>query len=78
MTDIGWGPVLSESEGYGRLGDNSDDYTLLTPQDIDELARAGYKPHQHASHGMIFFRKQNKLWDLYEQKGFAMVTFYVS
>ncbi|GFS15315.1 U8 snoRNA-decapping enzyme [Elysia marginata] len=72
MTDIGWGPVLSECEGYGRLGDNSDDYKTLSPEERDTHAKNGYKSYQHASHGMIFFRKQNKLWDLYEQKGFAM------
>ncbi|RUS75034.1 hypothetical protein EGW08_017215 [Elysia chlorotica] len=73
MADIGWGPLLAESEGYGRLGDKTDDYKPLTSDDIEKLAEAGFKPHQHASHGMIFFRKQNKLWDIYEQKGFAMM-----
>ena len=74
MTEIGWGPILSDSESYGRLGDSTDDYKRLSPETLEEFAKGGYQSHQHASHGMIFFRKQHKLWDLYEQKGFAMVT----
>lgn len=88
MADIGWG-VLQDSEGFGTLGDDVDDYKLLTTEELRNLqlveptsnsnscvpeSKAKFRL-QHASHGMIYANQKQLLWDLYEQKGLVMVIY---
>ncbi|CAL1527083.1 unnamed protein product [Lymnaea stagnalis] len=72
MADIGWG-ALEDSEGFGALGDNIDDYKLLFNNDLNEL-KSTVQNLKHAAHGMIFAKKPNLLWDLYDQKGYVMAS----
>ena len=70
MADIGWG-WMSDSESFGKLGDNSGDYRTLT---ADEAATEHIRSLQQAGHGMIFARKPKILWDLYDMRGVVMVN----
>lgn len=70
MTEIGWGS-LSDSESYGRLGDDSEDYKNIS---LEDSQKEPYSKYQAASHGLIFARKSSKLWDLYDQRALVMVT----
>ncbi|KAH9518952.1 U8 snoRNA-decapping enzyme [Bulinus truncatus] len=71
MTDIGWGN-LEDCEGYGRLGDNVDDYTAIDKEQLNAL-ESTVTNLKHAAHGMIFAKKANLLWNLYDQKGLVMM-----
>ncbi|XP_059161340.1 U8 snoRNA-decapping enzyme-like [Physella acuta] len=86
MADIGWG-ALQDSEGFGTLGDDVDDYKLLTTEELTNLVEPATNSDscpldlesnsklklQHASHGMIYANQKQLLWDLYEQKGLVMM-----
>lgn len=71
MADIGWG-ALENCEGYGALGDEIDDYKILSNDNLNEL-KSSVQNLKHAAHGMIFAKKPSLLWDLYDQKGYVMM-----
>uniref|UniRef100_A0A2C9KL81 U8 snoRNA-decapping enzyme n=1 Tax=Biomphalaria glabrata TaxID=6526 RepID=A0A2C9KL81_BIOGL len=71
MAHIGWGH-LKDSEGYGKLGDSINDYRAVTKEELSTLESSTINL-KHAAHGMIFAKKSNLLWNLYDQKGLVMM-----
>ena len=70
MVDIGWGSI-AKFEKYGRAGDHKDDFDVISYTDAKSARFANY---MHASHAMIFARRDDMLWDLYEARGAVLVS----
>ena len=70
MVDIGWGN-LAPYEAYGRAGDCKDDFDIIS---YTEAKSEVYKEYMHASHAMIYARRDDILWDLYKSKAAILVS----
>lgn len=63
-----WG-MLVDLEGYGRHGDSKHDYKTIPYTNSKET----YKDFMHASHGMLYARTDEILWELYPVKAAILV-----